>query len=65
MNNDEYREVDYPAVVASIVRNRAFIVIFGSANELENFGIFESGVLNDYWAQDFQATVLGWANSNL
>lgn len=49
LNNDEYCEVDYLVVVVLIVCNCVFIVIFGSVNELENFGIFEFGVLNDYW----------------
>jgi hypothetical protein len=55
LDNDEDGTVDDPDVVASMVRNRAILVMFASSHALEGSGIFESAVLDGFWAQDLQA----------
>ena len=54
LDNDEDGQVDDPPVVQAMLRRRALLVMFADSNELENSGIFDANVVDDFHAQDLQ-----------
>ncbi len=55
LDNDEDGEADDPPVIEAMQNRRAILVMFGTADELENSGIFDADIINQYWGQDLYA----------